>query len=168
VSKVILLDTVYPRCQRPQATKEGTVQYVPGIEGLSPQAEEKLVAALVRANCLADRWNVPQWALPRLLQAPNSTSIPGQLPMPPPVILIRAEDKVVMANEMAMCVLDRTRFLPQLGWEDMHPEFISQVIRVKGNHYSLFDEQHVSQEPREYYIFCFIAPRLRPDESQPL
>ena len=144
VSKVILLDTVYPRCQRPEATKEGTVQHVPGVKVLSSQTEERLMTALVRANCLADRWVVPQWTMPRLMQAPKSSPLPGQLPVAPPVILIRAEDKVAMGAGESMCVLDRTRFLPQLGWEDLHPEFISQVIRVKGNHYTLFDEPCVS------------------------
>ncbi|KAH8777826.1 thioesterase [Diaporthe sp. PMI_573] len=145
VSKVILLDTVYPRCQRPEATKEGTVQHVPGVKVLSSQTKERLMTALVRANCLADRWVVPQWTMPRLMQAPKSSPLPGQLPVAPLVILIRAEDKVAMGAGESMCVLDRTRFLPQLGWEDLHPEFISQVIRVKGNHYTLFDELCVDE-----------------------
>ncbi|POS78110.1 thioesterase [Diaporthe helianthi] len=140
VSRVIMLDTVYPRCQRPEATKEGTVQHVPGVEGLNAQTAERLMTAVARATCLADRWIVPQWTLPRPLQESRSTSLPGQLPIPPPVILIRAGEMVVMPEENAMCVLDRTRFLPQLGWEDFHPEFISEVIQVKGNHYTLFDE----------------------------
>lgn len=159
VSKVIMLDTVYPRCHRPEATKEGTVQYVPGVEGLSAQTGEKLMTALVRATCLADRWAVPQWTLPRLLQAPRSSSLPGQLPMPPPVILIKAKEKVVMLKETAMCVLDRTRFLPQLGWEDLHPEFISEVIQVKGNHYTLFDESYVSERCYKNIVFASLVSR---------
>ncbi|KAG8158000.1 hypothetical protein KVR01_012272 [Diaporthe batatas] len=145
VSKVILLDTVYPRCERPEATKENTAQYVTGIEGLSPQTRNRLETALVRATCLADRWIVPQWTLPRQLHEPlaKGSPLPGQLPMPPPVILIRARDKVGMVDENEKCVLDRTRFLPQLGWEDLHPDFISAVIKVNGNHYTLFDELYV-------------------------
>lgn len=156
VSRIILLDTVYPRCERPEATKEGTLQYVPGLEGLNSQTEERLMMALVRANCLADRWAVPQWTMPRSLQAPKSIILPGQFPVPPPVILIRAEEKVSMDDKEAMCVLDRTRFLPQLGWEDQHPDFISEVFPVKGNHYTLFDEPYVSQLQISLFLNSYI------------
>lgn len=147
VSGILMLDSVYSKCERPEATKRGTSQYVPGLTGQSQQTQDKLITALVRATCLADNWCVPEWTLPRLARGKVSVASPchGWAPRPPPVILIRATEKTPMRDTDAMCVLDRTRFLPQLGWEDMHPDFVTRVFPVKGTHYTLFDEPCLSQ-----------------------
>lgn len=147
MSRIILIDTVYPLCTRPEASKEGTAQYVPGVGSLDRQTQERLMATLVRATSLADQWRVPGWTMPRPpLGAQRQMSLTlSHRPVPPPVILIRASEMVPMTDSEVKCVLDRTRILPQLGWEDMHPDFVSHVFSVQGNHYTLFDEPNVSK-----------------------
>jgi hypothetical protein len=73
-----------------------------------------------------------------------TTSGPGAGPRPPPVVLIRAPDLTPMEDKAEVCPLDRTRFLPLLGWEDMQEGFVSHVLETTGNHYTVFDAENVS------------------------
>lgn len=144
VSRIILIDSVYPRCPRPEAQKEpAKLHHAPALPGVNQETRDKLMTALMRATCLSDQWDPPSWALPRtgVLGTARSRDVD---PTPPHAVLIRAKDLVPMADPAEKCPLDRTRFLPQLGWEDMLEGFVEQVIETTGNHYSVFDSEHVS------------------------
>ncbi|KAK0381111.1 thioesterase [Colletotrichum lupini] len=143
VSRIILIDSVYPRCPRPEAQKEpAKLHHAPALPGINQETRDKLMTALMRATCLSDQWDPPSWALPRtgVLGTARSRDVD---PTPPHAVLIRAKDLVPMADPAEKCPLDRTRFLPQLGWEDMLEGFVEQVIETTGNHYSVFDSEHI-------------------------
>ncbi|TLD18021.1 hypothetical protein PspLS_10431 [Pyricularia sp. CBS 133598] len=140
VSRIVLIDSVYPRCdrhetaKRPQHEEEETLD----IKGVSNETREKLESALMRATCLSDCWEPPVWA-------PVTNGIPrparrGEKPAPPPTVLIRAQ-QFVPTKTGAVCPLDRTRCLPQLGWEDMQEGFVREVIHVPAHHYNIFDAE---------------------------
>lgn len=143
VSRILLIDSVYPRCTRPEAYKEAPKEaHAPALPGVSLEVREKLLSALYRATCLSDNWEIPQWS-PRdsgMIRIQGN----GCAPTPPPAILIRANEMVPMAEPDEKCPLDRTRFLPQLGWEDMMEGFVTNVMVTPGNHYSVFDDKYVS------------------------
>ncbi|KZL81167.1 thioesterase domain containing protein [Colletotrichum incanum] len=152
--KIILIDTVFPGCNLPGAEKTpAEEQHVPKLPGISDATREKLLTALMRATSIADRWHFPLWA-----SRPVGCSVEDQeaviileasgVPVPPPVVLIRAKQMVPLAEDGSKCPLDRTRFLPQLGWEHMQPDFVTCVLETAGNHYTIFDDgdniQHIS------------------------
>lgn len=143
MAKVILIDAVYPGVDLPEAEKgQADEQHVPVLPGVSEETRQKLLTALMRATNIADQWVAPEWAS----RSPTNELGSGAgaeagLPVPPQqVVLVRAEDMVPLAvGGGAICPLDRTRFLPKLGWEHMQPDFVTQVIHTSGNHYSVFD-----------------------------
>ncbi|CAI0645554.1 unnamed protein product [Colletotrichum noveboracense] len=143
VSRIILIDSVYPRCPRPEAQKEpAKLHHAPALPGVNEETRDKLMTALMRATCLSDQWDPPAWSMPRTGVLGTARSY-GVDPTPPHAILIRAKDMVPMADPGEKCPLDRTRFLPQLGWEDMQKGFVEQVIETAGNHYSIFDQEYI-------------------------
>ncbi|KAJ4419134.1 putative secondary metabolism biosynthetic enzyme [Gnomoniopsis sp. IMI 355080] len=63
VSRIILIDSVYPRCQRPEARKGPPHRrHAPMLPGLNEDTLEKLLTALMRATCISDQWDPPLWA----------------------------------------------------------------------------------------------------------
>lgn len=143
VSRIILIDSVYPRCPRPEAQKApAKLHHAPALPGVSQETRDKLMTSLMRATCLSDQWEPPTWSMPRngIL---GTTLLRDADPTPPHVLLIRAKDMVPMAEAGEVCPLDRTRFLLQLGWEDMVEGFVERVIETSGNHYSIFDPEYV-------------------------
>lgn len=144
VSRIILIDSVYPGCQRPEARKGPPhPRHAPMLPGISEETREKLLTALMRATCISDRWDAPAWARRPTGRSSTTRLVDGSLkPLPPPVVLIRADGMVPTKDPKEMCPLDRTRFLPQLGWEDMQEGFVSHVLHTSGNHYNIFDENH--------------------------
>ncbi|KAL0932754.1 thioesterase domain containing protein [Colletotrichum truncatum] len=144
VSRIVLIDSVYPRCPRPEAQKEpAKLHHAPELPGVSQETREKLMTALMRATCLSDQWDPPRWSMPRsgLLGATRSYGVD---PSPPHTVLIKAKDMVPMSEPGEKCPLDRTRFLPQLGWEDMQEGFVEHILETSGNHYSIFDQEHIN------------------------
>lgn len=142
VSRIILVDSVYPRCERPEARKGPPhARHAPMLPGISEDTRNKLLTALMRATCISDHWDPPAWSR-RTERAARVVRSAGERPAPPPVVLIRADGLVPTVERNEMCPLDRTRFLPQLGWEDMQEGFVSEVLHTSGNHYNIFDEAH--------------------------
>lgn len=144
VSRIILIDSVYPRCERPEARKGlPHPRHAPMLPGISEDIRDKLLTALMRATCISDRWDPPTWARRPTGRISATRLVDVNLkPLPPPVVLIRADGMVPTKDAQEMCPLDRTRFLPQLGWEDMQEGFVSHVLHTSGNHYNIFDEDH--------------------------
>lgn len=133
---------MYPRCERPEARKGPPhARHAPMLPGISEDTRNKLLTALMRATCISDHWDPPVWAR-RAERAARVVRSAGERPAPPPVVLIRADGLVPTVERNEMCPLDRTRFLPQLGWEDMQEGFVSEVLHTSGNHYNIFDEAH--------------------------
>lgn len=111
------------------------------LPGISEDTRNKLLTALMRATCISDHWVPPAWSK-RMDHHVGVVRATGERPRPPPVVLIRADGLVPTVEKNEMCPLDRTRFLPQLGWEDMQEGFVSKVLHTAGNHYNIFDEAH--------------------------
>ncbi|KAK2013654.1 thioesterase [Colletotrichum eremochloae] len=156
VSRIILIDSVYPRCSRPEARKEpAKLHHVPALPGIRAETREKLMTALMRATYLADQWSPPVWPVFQS-QASGAAGLTSNDSSPPSAVLIRAKEMVPMLEPLDKCPLDRTRFLPQLGWEDMLEGFVKLVIDTNGNHYSIFDEEHLKAIDGQGLAFAIV------------
>ncbi|KAF9697502.1 hypothetical protein EKO04_003960 [Ascochyta lentis] len=131
VERIILIDSIYST----RARKSANEAHAPSLLGVSEDVKDKVLTSLMRATRLSDEWTPPVWGT-------NGSSSKIK-PMPPPVILIKAMERIAMENLEDECILDFTRELPDLGWSDMHQGFVSYVVQTPGNHYSLFDDDYM-------------------------
>ncbi|KAH3906227.1 hypothetical protein HBH56_205460 [Parastagonospora nodorum] len=134
VSGVILVDSIYSRT--PKRALDMDTQG-PAMVGITQEVKEKVLTSLIRATCLCDEWQPPAWKT-------TDVGVHGKnVPTPPPVVLIRAKSLVPMVDPNEMCLLDKTRDMPHLGWEDAYDGFVVKVLETCGDHYSIFDTPNV-------------------------
>ncbi|KAJ6265412.1 thioesterase [Bipolaris maydis] len=130
VSGIILVDSIYSSTPKRVLDMDSQGPMMPGV---TQDVKEKVLTSLIRATCLCDEWQPPAW---------NTTDAKfhgKNVPIPPPVVLVRAKSLVPMVNPNEMCLLDKTRSMPYLGWEDAYEDFIIKVLETCGDHYSIFD-----------------------------
>ena len=107
------------------------------MSGVTQDVKDKVFVSLVRATCLCDEWQPPAWDT-------TGVGFRGKsVPIPPPVVLIRAKSHVAMVNPNEVCLLDKTRSMPHLGWEYTQEGFVTEVLETSGDHYSIFDTSNV-------------------------
>ncbi|KAI1673231.1 Thioesterase domain containing protein [Pyrenophora tritici-repentis] len=149
VERILLIDSIYST----QARKSTDDAHAPSLPGVSEDVREKVLTSLMRATRLSDEWIPPVW---------GATGSRSKLaPIPPPVVLVKAKERVAMENLEDVCMLDFTRRLPDLGWDDMHRGFVSYVVETPGNHYSLFDDSHMSSTTASIVKVLGMDPRNR-------
>ncbi len=140
VERILLIDSIYST----QARKFASNTHAPSLPGVTEEVREKVLTSLMCATRLSDEWTPPTWG--------TADSRSKSAPVPPPVVLVKAKDRVVMDNPEDLCMLDFTRQLPDLGWDDMHPGLVKCVVETPGDHYSLFHDSHVRRTGCQFSI----------------
>ncbi|GMG38236.1 unnamed protein product [Aspergillus oryzae] len=69
------------------------------------------------------------------------------LPDMPPALLVRASDRVPVANDATCVVVDIHRHDRMLGWECCRHEWIREVVDINANHYNIFDDSNKVSHP---------------------
>lgn len=88
-----------------------------------------------------------------------------RLPPPPRAILLRCDEYVPITKSgdaSAISTTDIARHLKQLGWEEYGYNMITDVLKIPGDHYSVFALKHVS-EPSTQPLLALLLKFLATD-----
>jgi len=135
---LVLIDTICPipppgktwdDVEWPAPVKQRTIEW-------SGKTSQDMRAAVERSFADSTRM---AWAWGP--QAPSwEGGSAGEL-TPPPAILLRARERVPV--EGGMVLIDVWREDRLLGWDHYRRKFVSRVLDIPGNHYSVFDRENI-------------------------
>ncbi|KAF5844004.1 hypothetical protein GGP41_002777, partial [Bipolaris sorokiniana] len=130
VAGIILIDSVYPPKLRHRLGMDPQEHMMAGVVA---RLKDKLPVSSVRPTYLRYAWQLPSW------NNRATETCRKHISAPPSVTLIRASSHIPMANPDETFFLDWSRNMPQLGWENYEEDFISHILEIPGDHFSIFD-----------------------------
>lgn len=153
---MILLDTPYPGDWK--ALRSSTAVVSPDLPAkVSPAIRKHVLRRYEEAERLVENWEIP----PELAVIRGTEGRP--LPDMPPALLVRASDRVPVANDATCVVVDIHRHDRMLGWECCRHEWIREVVDINANHYNIFDDSNkVSYVSEAIRSWCNSVERVSP------
>jgi pimeloyl-ACP methyl ester carboxylesterase len=123
-------------------------------EHTRPETREKVTRCFAEALRMVGEWTLPVWE--------GATAKGGEGPRtgpPPPVVMLRARERVPVAEGVARVDLHRSDRL--LGWGGYRKDLIKEIIDIPGHHYNVFDTEDNLDAATEAIIrACSVIERL--------
>jgi thioesterase domain-containing protein len=135
VEGLILIDTVYP-----EKSHDGSPSAKLFGPNMAREVKRELLRSFAASAALLDGWKpspLPQVAHPR-------------------AVLLRASDWV---SQKAIARVDVRRNAFLLGWEQYAHSFIHMVLHVAGDHYAVFDKEHLQDLGAAIRHACLVLER---------
>ncbi|EMD58080.1 hypothetical protein COCSADRAFT_42123 [Bipolaris sorokiniana ND90Pr] len=103
---------------------------------------------MVQAVEMLSSWHGPDWS--ELKVGKESNGSLNAVPIgPPPTILIRATENSFLESQQS-----------HLGWDEYKQDFFKRIIRVPGNHFTMFTDDHVAYVADALHEACQLLERL--------
>ncbi|KAK4669551.1 uncharacterized protein QC763_204000 [Podospora pseudopauciseta] len=126
---IVMIDSVCPLAWR-RGGSEGFLKIIRNGAAWGPHTKEetkrKVTRCFSESSRMVGEWELPSWE--------------GR--KPPPVILLRAKDKVPVPGEVEGTVsrVDVCREDKHLGWDGYRKGLITKVVDIPGHHFNIFSE----------------------------
>ncbi|CAI7647531.1 unnamed protein product [Penicillium viridicatum] len=137
---LILLDTPYPGDWK--ALRSSTAVVSSDLPAkVSPVIRKHIMRRYEEAERLVENWQIPtELAVIRGTEGRPLVNMP-------PALLVRASDRVPVADDATFAVVDIHRHDRMLGWECCRHEWIREVVDINANHYNIFDDSNKVSDP---------------------
>ncbi|GKZ26771.1 putative PKS/NRPS-like protein biosynthetic cluster [Aspergillus brasiliensis] len=129
VQGVVMIDSLFPTPRVTDQYPRTIAEVAASFQLPARMSEARRVQAqqcILYAHQMQRDWRPPQF--------------PSGLP---PAVLIRAVDPVHLESEAKPHYLDLIRNWTYLGWEEYDTSFIKACLETPGNHFTIFDDEHV-------------------------
>ncbi|KAH6641373.1 Alpha/Beta hydrolase protein [Chaetomium tenue] len=145
---ILMVDSVCPLAEgavRPAVVVPHAVQW---HEHTRPETREKVTWCFAEAVRMVGEWTLPAWE-----------GKAGGGPSPPPVVMLRARERVPVGEGVARVDLHRSDRL--LGWGGYRKDLIREIIDIPGHHYNVFDtEDNLDAATEAIMTACSVIERL--------
>ena len=140
VKGIIMIDTWCPLwLKRPPAASHFDI---PLPKECQPEIRMAIQNSFVQCRSMAAQWTPPVF---------EATKFEKMLP---PTVLVRATEHMHHEARQGQHVEESRRDVDDLGWHKYDESLVSWVIDVPGNHFSMFDQAHVSTTSAAVYEAC--------------
>ncbi|KAK0667449.1 Alpha/Beta hydrolase protein [Cercophora samala] len=146
---IVMIDSVCPLSWRRGAASEGFLKIIKNGAAWGPHTKEETKLKVTRCFAESSRM-VGEWELPAWEADTGENSFENgvgerkgrELKPPPPVILLRAKDRVPVPGEAEGTVsrVDVCRGDRHLGWDDYRKGLITKVVDIPGHHFNIFSD----------------------------
>ncbi|KAL8404294.1 hypothetical protein RB594_009232 [Gaeumannomyces avenae] len=112
-----------------------------------PDTKEKVRRCFAESSAIVNTWTLPRWSddetsRPEVPSGATTAADAGSPLLPPPAILLRAQESVPVEEEKVARV-DVARDDHRLGWDEYRPGLFRHVVDIPGHHYNIFAEANV-------------------------
>ncbi|KAK0727453.1 Alpha/Beta hydrolase protein [Lasiosphaeria miniovina] len=146
---IIMIDSVCPLSLLSAGDVRVVLHVVEWNENTRQETRDAVMRCFSEAYRMLGAWKLPTWrddgGQNGAGNGHNGTSpttpstTAGSLPPPPPpTILLRAQERVPVAEPGGVARVDVCRNDRQLGWDQHHRDLIKQVHDIPGHHYNIF------------------------------
>ncbi|KAK0735415.1 Alpha/Beta hydrolase protein [Apiosordaria backusii] len=143
---IVMVDSVCPLSWRTGDAQRGILSVVKTGVAWGPHTKEetkkKVTRCFSESGRMVGEWELPTWQTTTISLFGRQEGEENKEIKPPPVILLRAVDRVAVPNssEGVVSRVDVCRDDEHLGWDAYRPDLITKVVNIPGHHFNIFSD----------------------------
>ncbi|KAK3328022.1 Alpha/Beta hydrolase protein [Cercophora scortea] len=160
---IVMIDSVYPKIMQNVSGTKIVQHAMQWNEHTRQETRDAVQRCFSEASKMVGQWTLPTWgdgneAMTNGVTASangNGHATQPKAPMPPPVMLLRAQEAVPVEGDGTSRV-DVSRNDRLLGWGLYRDKFITQIFDIPGHHFSIFtSEDRLKAATEKIKLACY-------------